>query len=70
MMIIVVLYLIGCVVTGFMGRNTAWGFLGHFFLSIVITPIGDFLVQRAGRPSRAMLKKLARSRAARRAETD
>lgn len=70
MMIIVVLYLIGCTVTGFMGRNTAWGFHGHFFLSIVITPIGDFLVQRAGRPSRAMLAKLARSRAARRANSD
>jgi hypothetical protein len=70
MMIIVVLYLLGCAVTGFMGRNTAWGFTGHFFLSLVITPIGDFIVQRAGRPSRAMLKRLARSRAARKAEAE
>jgi len=59
-MVIVVLYLLACAVCGFMGRNTAWGFMGHFFLSIVITPIGDFLVQRAGRPSRRMLRKMAR----------
>lgn len=60
MMILVVLYLLACAVCGVMGRNTAWGFMGHFFLSIVITPIGDFLVQLAGRPSRAYREKLAR----------
>jgi hypothetical protein len=61
MTIIIVLYLLGCAVCGFMGRNTAWGFLGHFFLAAVITPIGGFFVQLAGRPSREMRERLARA---------
>ena len=56
--ILVVLYLVGCLVSGIMGRNTSWGFLGHFFLSIVITPIGDVLVQLAGRPSEKIREKI------------
>jgi hypothetical protein len=57
-MILVTLYLLACAVCGVMGRNTAWGFLGHFFLSIVITPIGDLFVQLAGRPSREIREKI------------
>lgn len=52
-MIVILLYLLACVVCGFMGRKTAWGFIGHFFLAVLITPLGDFLVQWAGRPSPA-----------------
>jgi hypothetical protein len=59
-MILIALYLLACAVCGVMGRNTTWGFMGHFFLAIVITPIGDFLVQIAGRPSRAFRDKLER----------
>jgi hypothetical protein len=57
-MILVTLYLLGCTVCGIMGRNTAWGFLGHFFLSIVLTPIGDLFIQLAGRPSREIREKI------------
>lgn len=56
--ILVLLYLLGCLICGIMGRNTAWGFLGHFFLSIVITPIGDVLVQLAGRPTQEIREKI------------
>lgn len=57
-LILVVLYLLGCVVCGVMGRNTAWGFMGHFFLSLILTPIGDFFVQIAGRPSKEIREKI------------
>ncbi|MBE0531148.1 MAG: hypothetical protein IH626_09985 [Rhodospirillales bacterium] len=56
--IIVVLYLLACVVTGVMGRKTVIGFLGHFFLSILITPILDFLVQVIARPNRDIRRKI------------
>jgi hypothetical protein len=41
-----------------LGRRTSFGFLGHFLLAIVITPIGDFLVQIVARPSRELREKL------------
>lgn len=57
-MIVIVLYLFACAVTGFMGRKTTIGFLGHFFLSILITPIIDFLIQVIARPNRDIRKRL------------
>lgn len=57
-MVIIVLYLVACVVTGIMGRKTTIGFLGHFFLSMVITPILDFLLQVIGRPNRDIRRKI------------
>ena len=59
-MFVIVLYLLGCVVCGIMGRKTAWGFLGHFFLALVITPFGDFFVQLAGRPASEIRRKIER----------
>lgn len=47
------LYLAACAVTGFMGRHTVFGFVGHFLLSIVITPLIDFLILAISRPGRA-----------------
>lgn len=58
LMVIVVLYLVACLVTGIMGRKTVIGFVGHFFLSIVITPVLDFLLQAAARPNREIRRKL------------
>lgn len=52
------LYLVACVLCGLIGRNTAFGFMGHFILSLFITPIGDFLVQLIARPSREVRKRL------------
>lgn len=52
MIIIGILYLMGCAVTGFMGRHTVFGFVGHFLLSIVITPLLDFLILAISRPRR------------------
>lgn len=57
-MIVIVLYLLACAVTGLMGRKTTIGFLGHFFLSILVTPIIDFLIQVIARPNRDVRKKL------------
>ncbi|MDH2434870.1 hypothetical protein WH50_11025 [Pokkaliibacter plantistimulans] len=56
--IMAILYLTACAICGLMGRRTAFGFLGHFLLSLVITPVGDFLVQIVSRPSRELRQKL------------
>ncbi len=57
-LILIVIYLLACIVCGMLGRRTSFGFLGHFLLAIVITPIGDFLVQVVARPSRELREKL------------
>lgn len=54
------LYLAACALCGLMGRNTAFGFFGHFVLAIIISPVGDFLLQLAGRPCRRLREKLNR----------
>lgn len=56
--VMILLYLIACVLCGLIGRNTAFGFTGHFILSLFITPIGDFLIQLIARPSREIRKRL------------
>lgn len=50
MIILFFLYLVACAITGFMGRNTVFGFVGHFMLSIAITPFVDFLILAVSRP--------------------
>lgn len=57
-LMIIILYLLASVVCGLLGRKTSFGFLGHFILSVVITPIGDFLVQIVARPSREIRDKI------------
>lgn len=57
-LVMVTLYLLACVVTGIMGRKTVFGFMGHFFLSIIITPVIDFVIQAIGRPNREIRKKM------------
>lgn len=57
-LMVIMLYLLACLVTGIMGRKTTIGFLGHFFLSIVITPIVDFLIQVVARPNRDIRRKM------------
>jgi hypothetical protein len=52
------LYLIACALCGLIGRNTSFGFTGHFILSLFITPIGDFLIQLVARPSREVRQRL------------
>lgn len=49
--VILILYLAGCVVCAAMGRNTTIGFVGHFILAALLTPFLDFLIQAVGRPS-------------------
>lgn len=58
-LILVLLYLLLCVLCGLLGRNTAFGFLGHFLLALILTPIGDFLIQLVGRPSGRIRRKIA-----------
>jgi len=57
-LMIIILYLLAAIVCGLLGRKTSFGFLGHFILAIVITPIGDFLVQLVARPSREVREKI------------
>lgn len=49
--VVLILYLAGCVVCAVMGRNTTIGFVGHFILAALLTPLLDFLIQAVGRPS-------------------
>lgn len=49
--VILILYLAGCIVCAVMGRNTTIGFVGHFILAALLTPLLDFLIQAVGRPS-------------------
>ncbi len=44
------LYLFFCVICGLAGRRTSVGFLGHFLLALVLTPLGDLAIQVLGRP--------------------
>lgn len=59
--ILVFLYLTLCALCGLLGRHTAFGFLGHFLLALVITPVGDFLIQMVARPSRELRRKLEKT---------
>jgi hypothetical protein len=56
--IALVLYIAACAVCGIMGRNTAFGFVGHFFVALLLTPIVDFIIQLLGRPSALIREKL------------
>lgn len=56
------LYLLGCVVCGIMGRNTVFGFVGHFIVAALITPLGDFVIQAISRPTERLREKLAKLR--------
>lgn len=47
----ILLYLAACAVCGFMGRNTTFGFVGHFLMAFFLTPPVNFVVQAVGRPS-------------------
>jgi hypothetical protein len=38
-----VIYLLLCLVVGFVGRMRPMGFVGYFLLSIIITPIGGLI---------------------------
>lgn len=59
----ILLYLTACAVCGFMGRNTTFGFVGHFLMAFLLTPLVDFVVQAVGRPSaQAREKALAPKR--------
>lgn len=44
------LYGLSCAICGFMGRKTTFGFIGHFLLAILITPLISFIIQAATRP--------------------
>lgn len=59
-LILALLYVVLCVLCGLMGRRTAIGFVGHLLLALLITPVGDILVQLFGRPSRAVRQQLER----------
>ena len=57
-LILIVLYLLASIVCGLLGRQTSFGFIGHFILAVLITPIGDFIVQMVARPSKRIREKL------------
>lgn len=53
-----VLYIAACALCGIMGRNTTVGFIGHFFVALLLTPLVDFIIQLLGRPSALLREKL------------
>jgi len=56
--IVLILYVIACVICGLLGRGTAFGFLGHFLLALILSPIFDVLILIACRPSREIRKRI------------
>ncbi|MEA1673604.1 hypothetical protein [Nitrospirillum sp. BR 11163] len=48
---VIVIYLLACILCGVMGRNTTIGFMGHFLLALILTPLLNFLIQAVGRQS-------------------
>ncbi|MDG4720904.1 MULTISPECIES: hypothetical protein [Thalassospira] len=57
-LVVILLYIVAAVICGLLGRKTSFGFLGHFIVALIITPIGDFLVQLIARPSREVREKM------------
>jgi len=56
----ILLYLLGCVLVGFMGRNTAVGFLGQFLISLLLSPVIGLLLLLLFRPDRKTRAALLR----------
>jgi hypothetical protein len=48
--IVPALYLIACTVCGIMGRKTRLGFIGHFALAVLLTPLVGFVILAVARP--------------------
>lgn len=56
-----ILYLAACILCGFMGRNTVIGFVGHLVLAFIFTPVLDFLLLLASRPSREIRRRMEKA---------
>lgn len=56
--IVLIIYGVACTLCGIMGRNTTIGFIGHFLVAAVTTPVTDFLIQAIGRPSVIVREKM------------
>ncbi len=50
MLSLTVLYLLGCLLVGFLGRKRQIGFAGFFVLSLFVTPLVMSLVYLLGAP--------------------
>lgn len=48
--IVLILYLIACAICGLLGRTTTFGFMGHFIVALLLSPIFDLLILIACRP--------------------
>ncbi|WP_174410166.1 hypothetical protein [Desulfovibrio psychrotolerans] len=48
-MVVLLFFLVGSIIVGFLGRYCRFGFWGHFFASVLLTPVvGLLLVLAAG----------------------
>lgn len=56
----ILLYVLGSVIVGLMGRDTAMGFLGLFLLSVVLSPVIGLLLLLLFRPNRRLRAALLR----------
>jgi hypothetical protein len=52
------IYLLACAVCGVMGRNTTFGFVGHFLVAFFLTPVLDFIILAVARPNARQREKL------------
>ncbi len=50
--IIIPLYILGCMLAAYLGRNTRIGYWGFFFISVMLTPISGFLIQYFAYPKK------------------
>jgi hypothetical protein len=61
MVALIVLYLCACLAVAGLGRQTALGFWGTFFVSLVLTPFLIFLLLLAFRPNQKARNLLLRA---------
>jgi len=59
--IVLILYLVACAICGLLGRDTAFGFMGHFVVALLLSPLFDLLILVACRPSREIRKQIEKA---------
>jgi hypothetical protein len=59
--ILVAVYILLCLVVGFVGRQRAFGFWGFFFFSMLVTPVIGTLALIGGTPYPTQAKDSRRS---------
>ena len=60
MLAIIPIWIVAAVLIGFLGRRYRFGFWGHFFASVLLTPVVGVLLLLAATPTRELKKSSRR----------